>query len=102
MAGFMKNKNSEMAETAGTEQAVFFDRTSENWYCKGDSKKVLFCNSIDDIINGKAESFDFSKRETAIRKEKNAKGEIVEYKKYVLFTLANNDKILVRIRGELK
>ena len=99
MAGFMKGKET---EKAATDNVSFVDRTGENWYCKSDSKKVLFCNSIDDIINGKAESFDFVKRENAIRKEKNAKGEIIEHKKYVLFTLANNDKILVRIRGEVK
>ena len=102
MAGFMKRNGAEETETAGTVNTSFIDRTAENWYCKGDSKKVLFCNSIDDIINGKAESFDFIKREVAIRKEKNAKGDVVEYKKYILFTLANNDKILVRVRGELK
>ena len=98
-----RNSNSvEEADSSGTVQTTFIDRTAESWYCKSDSKKILFCSSIDDIISGKAESFDFIRREAAIRKEKNAKGDVVEYKKYILFTLANNDKIIVRVRGELK
>jgi hypothetical protein len=102
MAGFMKRNNGEQVETTETTQTSFIDKTAENWYCKNDTKKILFCNSIDDIINGKAESFDFVKREVSVKKEKDANGKDVERKKYILFTLKNDDKILVRFRGELK
>jgi len=100
MAGFLKRGNAD--EKTGTKDISFMDRTGDNWYCKQDTNVILFCNTIDDIINGKAESFDFIKREDAIKQEKNAKKEVVERKKYILFTLANNNKILVRVRGELK
>ena len=103
MAGFLKRDKTEVSqEASGTEKTTFIDRTVDNWYCKQDTKSILFCNTIDDIINGKAESFDFIKREDAIKQEKNAKEEVKERKKYILFTLANNNKILVRVRGELK
>jgi hypothetical protein len=99
MANILKRNNAE--EGAGTASS-FIDKTGENWYCKGETKKILFCKTVDDIIEGRAESFDFIRRENSTRRDKNAQGGSVERKKFVLFTLANNDKILVRTRGELK
>ena len=99
----MKNTKSEETKAETTvEKTVFIDKTAENWYCKYDANKIMFCKTIDDIINGKAESFDFVKLEHSVLREKNKKNADVERKKYVLFTLENNDKILVRVRGELK
>jgi hypothetical protein len=107
MAGIMGNRkaNNEEANVSGNQsqrESHFYDRTAENWYCKDNSKKIVFCNSIDDIIEGSAESLDFIRQETSIKREKNTEGKIIERKKYVLFTLAGNDKILVRLRGRLK
>jgi hypothetical protein len=100
MANILRRNNE--GTNAAVAASSFIDRTGEGWYCKDDTKKIVFCKSIDDIIEGKAESFDFVKRENSVRYDKNAKNEDVERKKYALFTLANNDKILVRLRGQIK
>jgi hypothetical protein len=100
MANILKrNSNDESGQANGSS---FTDKTTENWYCKKGANKVIFCKSIDDILEGNTESFDYVKKETSVRKEQNAKGGYVERKKYILFTLGNNDKIIVRIRDELK
>jgi hypothetical protein len=94
-----RNGENENNETAGVS---FIDKTTENWYNKSGSNKIMFCKSIDDIIAGKAQSFEFVRREHSVRREVNTKNVEIERKKYVLFTLVNNDKILVRVRDELK
>ena len=89
-------------KTDSVKKTVFVDRTSENWYVKKNANKVAFCKSIDDIIDGKAEMHDFISKEMSVRQEKNSRNEDIERNNYVMFTLANNDKILVRMRDELK
>jgi hypothetical protein len=84
------------------EKKRFIDRTADSWVCKEDEKKIIFCASIFDIINGKSESYTYTDMEQSVKKEKNAQGGTVERKKYILFTVNDNSKILVRARGQMK
>jgi hypothetical protein len=96
MANILKRDN------ADTNGSAFIDRTMENWYCKEDESKVYFCNSVYDIIAGKTEPFVYTKMEKSVKKGKNEEGGVAERSRYVLFVLGDNNKVLVKARGELK
>jgi hypothetical protein len=102
MANILKRNNTEESSGTGGNETSFIDKTMENWYCKMDENKIIFCKSVYDIISGNMESFVYKRMERSVRREKNGKEDIVERNRYILFTLDNNDKILVRVRGELK
>jgi hypothetical protein len=79
----------------------FVDRTNENWYVKKNANKIAFSNSIEDIIDGNVEFFDFTNKETSIIVLKNRKDEDIERNNFILFTI-NNTKVLVMSRRQLK
>jgi hypothetical protein len=96
--GKIFNKDANNSET----KATFIDRTNESWYHKKNSNKVFFVKSIEDIIDGNAESVEFSAMETSVMYDKNAKGELVERNYFAVFTMADNTKILARLRDQIK
>lgn len=81
---------------------TFVDKTNENWYVNKKSNKIAFGNSIDDIIEGNAKFVDFIHKDISVRMDKNRKEEDVERNNYILFTLSDESKVLVRSRDELK
>jgi hypothetical protein len=82
--------------------APFIDRTRDSWYQAEGSNKIMFARSIKEIIDGKAETHDFTKMETSVLYDKNPKGENIERNYFVLFTLSDNTKTLVRLRDKMK
>jgi hypothetical protein len=91
-----------MAKTIERNTNNFVDRTHDSWYSKKDSKQIVFCKSVDDLIDGNAEKHEFVSREMSVRYDKNSKNEDVERNQFILFTLDNGNKVLVRMRDELR
>jgi hypothetical protein len=52
---FILAKKDDEASTVKT----FIDRTDQNWYVKKGTSKISFCDTIDDLIEGKSESYEF-------------------------------------------
>lgn len=102
MANILKRDNTAGLSNGDTKGSAFIDRTMENWYCKADENKVYFCDSVYDIITGKTESFVYTKMEKSVKRTKNEKNGVVEKSRYVLFVLSDTNKVLVKVRGELK
>ena len=79
----------------------FFDKTNLQWYHKAGTDKVTFCNSIDDIVNGKGETFVFTGKHLSSKiLTKNEKE--IEHSKFFLFTLADGCFILANKWAEMK
>jgi hypothetical protein len=91
----------EVVEKSVEVQAAFIDRYEENWYVKKGSNKITFCKSIDDLISGNCESFDFIEQRMSVRIVKKDDKEI-ERNYFVIFILADNSMILVKRLNELK
>ena len=82
-------------------ETKFFDKTNQQWYCKEGTNKVTFCNSIDDLIAGKGETFDFAEKHLSLKTvAKDDKDK--EYKKFFLFVLADGSFILANKWSEMK
>lgn len=77
------------------------DKTNQSWYSKNGSKKITFCNSIDDIIEGKGETLEIKERIETIRnvKKDNVISQITQL---IIFTLIDNRFVIVRKNDELK
>ena len=85
-------------ETTGIQ---FFDKTDMNWYPSKKENKITVCDSIDDIINGKGETFEFSASSKSVRTiTKNEKQ--VEKNNFVLFHLVDGNSLLLRPWKKLK
>ena len=82
-------------------QAVFYDRTDKSWYASKKENKITVCESIEDIINGKGETYEFSTSVISSRTvSKNEKE--VEKNNFILFHLADGNSLLLRPWKELK
>jgi hypothetical protein len=79
----------------------FVDRTGQKWYLKTGTSKVVFCDSIDELIEGKSDSLEFRKMQLSMRVVSRNEKEI-EKNNYVLFTGADGAVVLVRKWNELK
>jgi hypothetical protein len=79
----------------------FIDRTDQKWYNKEGTNSVVFCDTIDDLINGKPETVGFVKKQISSRIVTRHEKE-VEKSYYVLFTTSDGNAILVSRRNELK
>ena len=66
--------------------ARFMDKTNMSWYSKIGTNKVTFCSSIDDIMEGKGETYTFTSNLISF-KMLNRKDKEVESKKFILFVL---------------
>jgi hypothetical protein len=77
------------------------DRTNMNWYHKAGSKKITFCNTIDEIIEGKGETLEIKER---IVSTKNylKDNKIIEQHHLIVFILMDNRIVIVRKHDELK
>ena len=94
-----KIKGSELFNSERTVQ--FFDKTDKHWYNKAGSNKLALCDSIDDIIEGDAEVYQFEQRFTSARTfSKNDKER--EIQAYVLFALSDGNFLLLKQHRELK
>ena len=77
------------------------DKTNQSWYSKAGSNKVTFCNSIDDIIEGKGETLEI--REKIISTRTVVKdGKLAQHQSLILFILNDGKFAIVRKRDELK
>jgi hypothetical protein len=76
----------------------FLDKINHHWYSKPETNKITFCNSIDDIIDGKGETFNF--KEFNLSYFKNEKNK--EINRFVLFHLVDGSFILTSKRNEFK
>jgi hypothetical protein len=105
-----KAKSGKTAKTAnvdvGTEQKVevknnFIDKTDQNWYNKKDTNSIVFCKSIDELIDGKSEKFEYTEKfvseKLVMRNDKE-----VEKNHYVLFVMSDKTMIIVKKWNELK
>jgi len=85
----------------GTTGVQFFDKTEKKWYVSKTEKKIILCDSIDDIINGKGETFEFATKEISkrivVKDEKK-----IEKKFFVLFTLKDGNFLLLKRWYEFK
>ena len=83
-------------------QAVFYDRTDKNWYItKGKKCKIIVCESIDDIVNGNGETFEYSDYIKSVKTvSKNEK--VVEKNNYLLLNIVSGGFLLLRPWKELK
>jgi hypothetical protein len=79
----------------------FVDRTDQKWYLKAGTNKVVFCDSIDELIGGKSDSFEFKRKQLSTRVVSRNEKEI-EKNNYVLFTGSDGTAVLVRKWNELK
>ena len=79
----------------------FLDKTNQKWFSKAGSNRITFCNSIDDIIDGKGESFEFSEKILSL-KITNKNGKEIEYNHLYLFILIDGRFIVCRRWDELK
>ena len=78
----------------------FLDRTDKKWYVSKTENKITLCESIDDIINGKGESFEFTNKVISkriyIKNEKN-----IEKNNFVLMVLNDGNFLLLKRWYEL-
>jgi len=82
-------------------ETKFFDRTNQQWYSKDGTDKVTFCDSIDDLIAGKGETFTFAARQLSL-KTVSRDDKDKEYRKYFLFALDDGSFILANKWSEMK
>jgi len=79
----------------------FLDRSNLQWYSKEESNKVTFCTSLNDIIEGNGETYEFESKFLSHKVvSKDDKDQIKN--NWVLFVLTDNRYILARKWGELK
>jgi hypothetical protein len=89
------DKNNENAK-------AFIDRTDQKWFVKKGSNKITFCASIDELIEGKAENYDFVKAIQSSRFIKNKNDEEIEKNNYIIFVIKDDSMVLVRRYDEMK
>jgi len=81
-------------------QAVFYDKTDKSWYASKKENKITVCESIEDIINGKGETYEFSSYIRSARiVTKNEK--TVEKNNFILFHLVGGNSLILRPWKEL-
>jgi hypothetical protein len=97
----MEKKTENQDDLFPKKPGAFFDRTDQKWYLKEGTNKVVFCDSIDELIGGKSESFTFKTRQLSVRVVNRNEKEI-EKNNYVLFSGADGIAVLVRKWNELK
>ena len=94
-AANMENGANEVVETK------FFDKTNQQWYSKEGTDKVTFCNSIEDLIGGKGETFTFTGKYLSLKTvAKDDKDK--EFRKFFLFVLEDGSFILANKWSEMK
>lgn len=79
----------------------FLDKTDRQWLVSKKENKVILCESIDDVINGNGETFEFSKKIVSSRKAM-WKGQEVQKNHFVIFYLVNGDVLLLKRWNEMK
>ncbi|MCL2440486.1 MAG: hypothetical protein FWD14_01970 [Treponema sp.] len=77
------------------------DNTNLSWYSKAGSNKITFCNSIEDIINGKGRTLEFKER-IASTKAIMKDGKTNYQQNLIVFILSDNKLVIVRRHDELK
>jgi len=92
----VKNLVTKPAESENAENC-FLDKTDKQWYISKKEKKVTLCGSIDDIIGGNGESFEFSRMVVSSRN--SAKG---IKNNFVVFYLSNGSILLLKRWNEMK
>ena len=94
-------KNKEQLDNIQQKGVQFFDKTGKHWHNKAGSNKLALCDSIDDIIEGKSELYQFEHKFTSVRTlSKNDKER--EIQAYVLFALTDGNFLLLKQHRELK
>ena len=79
----------------------FIDGIDKKWLVNEQKKTIVFCETINELLNGEVEQHEFIEKivstRTVTRKEKTK-----EKNDFIIFVLTNNDMILVRPWKELK
>ena len=82
-------------------ESKFLDKTNMSWYTKPGDSKVTFCHSIDYIIDGKGETFEYAEKlpsyKTIVKEEKK-----VFLNGLYLFILTDGQFVLASKRGKLR
>ena len=92
----------------GASEAVetkFFDKTNQQWYSKEGTDKVTFCNSIEDLIGGKGETFTFTGKHLSLKtvaKAVPSDDKDKEFRKFFLFVLEDGSFILANKWSEMR
>ena len=89
----MAKRSKVTKESNATSGAKFLDKTNMSWYNKKGSNQVIFCNSIDDIMEGKGETYTFTNNILSF-KMLNRKDKKVESSRFFLFILDDGDYVL--------
>ena len=83
------------------EVVKFLDKTDLSWYASKKESKVTICESIDEIIDGKGETYEYSRLEKSARSiTKNEK--TIQKCNFVLSHLVDGSSLLLRPWKELK
>jgi len=82
-----------------TNEVKVLDKTNQQWYQgKG---KITFCSTIEDLIGGKGETYDFTEKmvsqKIVVKDDKT-----FEQQNLIVFILAGGKIVMVRKRDELK
>ena len=89
----MARKEKTTVESSETSGVKFLDKTNMSWYNKEGTNKVTFCNSIDDIIDGRGETYSFTNTllssKTLTKKDKE-----IQSSRFFLFILEDGNYAL--------
>jgi len=85
-------------ESAGNQ---FFDRIEDHWFAKEGTNTVTLCESVNDMLEGNSETFEFTVK-TVSKRFFQKKEKQYERNYFVLFALENGDYLLLSRRKELK
>jgi hypothetical protein len=85
-----ETKKTEKTEKAGT-GIQFIELLSKNWYNKEGTKKLTIVESVDDLISGKSENYDFTEKLISTKRDI-----------FVLFKLINGNYLLLKRRNKIK
>ena len=83
------------------EDGKFMDKINMSWYHKAGTNKVTFCNSLNDIIEGSGQSYEFIDKITSFKKLTRNDKE-VDSTRFILFVLPNENFVLATKWKEIK
>lgn len=96
-----KEKNVKVNENEKKETGNFIDKTEQNWFNKKGTNTIVFCNSLDEFIDGKVETIEYTNKDVSLRIQTKGEKEI-EKTNFVLFTISEGKKYLVKSCNKLK
>ena len=98
----MAKANEKQTVGSDVQESKFIDKTNYQWYNKTGTNKVTFCMSLNDIMEGNGETYEFKEKIGSLKTVTNKKGETNTLIHLYLFILNDGRFIVARRWDELK